>query len=304
MKFFLASIIIAATSTAWTAETIIIRSPVDHNHAGNPALQIIIAAANQGQNQYTFMMTQNPGGQGTVALGKVDPQKDLALIHPSFVQNSVSGAVQEKNWIPVGALGDACFLLISQQGDAAQGISSLEKSTVPLMVGVVGLGSASHLLALEISAVIGIYIEPVMFKSAGQAVLNLIAQPELTMALGNINQFRTAHSKKPTATALGALCSARHPDMPETRTFQEQGINTPLVFNILVAHTDMAPAKRQQIKEIWDRAVKTVGKDRIFAVSGFISPHFDQTSIDEYARQRIATMRSALEKHKDQVTAK
>ena len=296
--------IIAATSTAWAAETITIRSPYDHNHAGNPALQAIITAANQGQNQYTFVMTPHPGGQGTVSLGKVEPQKDLALIHPSFVQNFMSGAVREKDWTPVGALGDACFLLISQQGDAQQGVSSLKKSTGPLMIGVVGLGSATHLLALEISAVTGVAIEPVMFKSAGEAVLNLIAQEELTMTVGNINQFRTVTSKKPTTTALGALCPTRHPDMPETRTFREQGINTPLVFNILVAHTDMPEAKRQQIAQIWDRAVKAVGKDRIFAASGFISPHFDQTSIDEYARQRITVMRSALEKHRDRVSAK
>lgn len=304
MKSLLISMIIAATSTAWAAEIITIRSPYDHNHAGNPALHAIISAANGGQDQFNFIMSSHPGGQGTVAVGKVDPQKDLALIHPSFVQNYMAGSINQKDWVPVGALGDACFLLISQQGNAEEGIRSLKKSSGPYMIGVVGLGSAAHLLSLEITSSIGVPIEPVLFKSAGQAVLTLISQNELTMAMGNINQFRTVVSQKNNATALGAFCPTRHPDMPEVKTFNEQGIKTPLIFNILMAHTDMPKPKKEQLAKIWDRAVKEVGKDKIFALSGFVSPHFDNTSMDEYARQRIMSMQSALEKHKNQVTPK
>jgi len=304
MRSFFVSIIMAISTSVSASETITIRSPYDHNHAGNPALQAIISAANRGQDQYNFIMSSHPGGQGTVAVGKVDPQKDLALIHPSFVQNYMAGSIKQKDWVPVGALGDACFLLISQQGNAGEGIRSLKKSSGPYMIGVVGLGSATHLLALEITSSVGVPIEPVLFKSAGEAVLTLISQNELTMTVGNINQFRTVVSKKNTATSLGAFCPTRHPDMPEVKTFNEQGIKTPLVFNILMAHTDMPKLKKEQLAKIWDRAVKEVGKDKIFALSGFVSPHFDNMSMDEYTRQRIMVMQSALEKHKNQITSK
>ncbi len=301
MRSLFVSVIFLISTSVCATETIMIRSPYDHNHAGNPALQAIIAVANRGQDQYNFIMMSHPGGQGTVAIGKVDPQKDLVLIHPSFVQNYMAGLINQKDWIPVGALGDACFLLISQQGTAREGIRSLKKSSGPHMIGIVGLGSATHLLALEITAHTGVTIEPVLFKSAGEAVLTLISQNELTMTVGNINQFRTVVSKKNTAITLGAFCPARHPDMPEVATFNEQGIKTPLVFNILMAHTDMSKTKKKQLAKIWDQAVKEVGKDKIFAMSGFVSPHFDNIGIDDYARQRIMAMQDALLKHKNQV---
>ena len=304
MRSFFASIILAISTSVSASETITIRSPYDHNHAGNPALQSIIQIANQTQNQYKFVLTSHPGGQGIVALSKVEPSKDIALIHPSFVQNSIAGTVKEKNWVPVGALGDACFLLLSQKGDSKDGIRSLKKIPGPFMMGVVGLGSAAHLVALEIASTVDVVIDTAMFKSAGEAVIGMVAQDELTMAMGTVAQLRTISSKKGSVTPLAAFCPSRHPDLPEVKTMQEQGIKTPLIFNILVAHEEMPKSKRDQISRIWDSASKAVGKDTIFAQSGFVSPHFQNISIEDYYRQRISDMHRALEKHKEKLTTK
>jgi tripartite-type tricarboxylate transporter receptor subunit TctC len=304
MRSFFVSIIMAISTSVSASETITIRSPYDHNHAGNSALQSIIQVANQNQSEYKFVLISHPGGQGTVALSKVEPLKDIALIHPSFVQNSIAGTVKEKNWVPVGALGDACFLLLSQRGDSKEGIRSLKKSSGPFMMGVVGLGSAAHLVALEISSTIDVIIDPVMFKSAGEAILTMVAQDEMTMAMGTVTQFRTLSSKKGSVTPLAAFCPTRHPDLPGVSTMQEQGIKTPLIFNILVASVEMPKFKRDQISRIWDSASKAVGKDTIFAQSGFISPHFQNISIEDYYRQRVSDMHRALEKHKGKVIAK
>lgn len=306
-RFFVKKIVLLMalwlSGPVWPTELITIRSPYDQGHPGNPALTAIILSANNSQNTFRFQMVSNPGAQGVIALNQVDPARDLALIHASFVQNSITGAINEKDWRPVGALGDACFMLISQRGTSKEGVRSLGKVSDPLLVGIVGLGSAFHLAALEISRVIERPIDPVLFKSAGEAVLTLIAEDKLTLVPGNDKQWQMVSAKKPAAAILGVLCPDRHPDFPDIKTLAEQGIRTPFVFNILVAHRNMSDTKREAITKIWQQAVQNVGRDKIFSMGGFIPPNTN-TNIDDYYRDRVLLMQAAIDRHKDKLTAK
>jgi len=288
----------------WASNIVTVRSPYDHNHAGNAALHAIFAQANNTQSDFKFILSQNPGGQGLVAINQVAPQSDLALIHPSFVQNAVSGSINLDDWIPVAALGDACFLVISQNGSPTDGIKSLAKHKQPMLVGVVGLGSATHLMYLEIGDKLKLNLQPMLFKSAGEAGVTMVAQDELVSTVVNHAQFSVIKANKNKIEPIAAFCPLRHPQYPNIKTISEQGIQAPLVFNILVANKSMPAGRRETLTKILDSAIKQVGKDQIFSLSNFISPHNSNITIQEYYYQRISNMQKALQSHQDKLAIK
>ena len=101
-------------SLALATETIKVYSPYSPSHSGTPAMYKIIDKANASQSIYKFVMEFKPGGNQIIAVKSLDANS-LAIIAPSFVENVESGKLNEKDYIPVHALGNACWAVIANK---------------------------------------------------------------------------------------------------------------------------------------------------------------------------------------------
>lgn len=287
------------------AEVITIKSPVGAQHAGHAALYKIMAKANSSQKKYTFLLELKPGGQGTVALKDMarTPATSLTLIYAAYVQNIIDNKIRDEDYVPVAALGDACWIVVSNLGNEKQGIKSLASVSTPLVYGGVGIGTASHLLSIEISDQIDRPVRYVSFKSAAEA--NIVLTGENGVHIGLMSQTESANLKtqNPKLQRLAVHCDHRLPLAPGVPTLKEQGIVSPTVFNTILASVDMPPAKLQEIKNILNKSIVAVGKEKILALSDFIPPNFKNQSVEDYHKEKLRVMKRALIKHQDAIEA-
>lgn len=285
-------------------ETIIYRTPLDAKFDGNAGMIKVIEKANGSQNKYNFVFTPTPGGQGVIALNSIDrnPGTEISMIHASYVQNSREGMIKAENYVPIAnVLGEQCNVLVSREGDAKQGIKSLAQSKANLSFGTVGVGSAAHITAIAVSKVINRPVTAVPFKSRSEASLLLVGNHDLTMTLLSGRDYANIRDKNPNLKILATSCPARHPDFPDVATFQEQGINVPTVFALVVANKTMPEPKRNEIGKILTDAMYAVGGKEIFSISNFQPPN-RKLSPQEFYEQRLSIMHKYLTIYNDDIT--
>lgn len=290
-------------SNASAQETIVIKSPYNATHAGHAAIYKLIAQANQDQKKYNFVLQLKPGAQGVVALHDMDktPRDSIAIIAAAFVENYLTKQINRNDYIPITALGDACWFLVSKVGDEGSGIASLSKVTDELIIGGVGIGTAIHLLSLEISTNINRPIEFIAFKSAAESNILLVGDHKINLGLMPMNEYENLKSKNPNLKLLALHCNTRHKQAPNVKTTREQGIVSPPVFNTIVASVKMDPVKRQELAAILDKAFLEIGRDEILDLSQFDPPIFNNVKVEDYHKTKITMMESALKVHNAEI---
>ena len=112
MKKLLALVFALSAFSVQANETIKIISPYSPGHSGTPALLKIIDQANASQNVYKFVLEFKPGGNQVIAVKSLDANS-LAIIAPAFVENVASGQLNEREYAPVYAFGDACWAVVA-----------------------------------------------------------------------------------------------------------------------------------------------------------------------------------------------
>ena len=289
---------------ATAQENITYRTPLDGKFDGNAGMILVIEKANAMQNKYNFVFTPTPGGQGVVALNNIDrnPNTEISMIHASYAQNSRDGLIKSENYVPIAnVLGEQCNVLVSREGDAKQGIKSLAQSKANLTFGTVGVGSAAHITAIAVGKYINQPITAVPFKSRSEASLLLVGNHDLTMTLLSSRDYNNIKDKNPNLKVLATSCSTRHPDFPSVPTFQEQGVNVPTIFALVVANRNMPETKRNEIGKILTDAMYAVGGKEIFSVSNFLPPRRD-VSPQQFYEQRLFIMHKYLTIYHDDIS--
>jgi len=302
MKHLLLTILVALSITSAAAETITIASPYSASHSGTPAMQKIINTANQSQKKYNFILEFKPGGEQIIAVKYMDeqPNSRLAIVAPKFVEHVKSGRLKKGDYVPVHALGDACWAVITNTGNARTGLNNLQ-GVKELVVGGVGIGNAAHLTSLELGEKFGFQVRYIPFKSNFDALVLLISNQGINMVLERSASFQQYRDKNPDLNALAMSCPKRHPDLPQVQTLNEQGIKAPYVFNITMASQNMPETKRSELSEILNQATKTVGANEIFKSSDMSPPLFNNQSLTEYYNQRFNFMLEMLKKHENKL---
>ena len=303
MKKLIATLL-AALALHAQAEVITIKSPYGAQHAGHAALYKIMEKANTAQSQYNFILELKPGGNGLLALKDMDrtPATSLGLIHAGYVQNILDNLLNETDYVPVMALGDACWFVASNQGNEQQGLKSLTGGKDLVMAGV-GIGTAAHLTSMEIAEKINHPIRFVSFKSAAEASIVLAGENGVHITMMTSNEFTNLKTRNPRLQRLAVHCERRLPAAPGVATTKQQGITAPYIFNTIVANVDMPPAKLQEIKTILNNAVVAVGQDQILAMSDFNPPNFRNQSVDDYHKEKVRVMKTTLIKHRAAIEA-
>ena len=303
MKKLIATLL-AALALHAQAEIITLKSPYGAQHAGHAALYKIMEKANTAQPQYNFILELKPGGNGLVALKDMDrtPATSLGLINAGYAQNIMDNLLNETNYVPVMALGDACWFVVSNQGNEQQGLKSLTGGK-DLVMASVGIGTATHLASMEIAEKINHPIRFISFKSAGEANIVLAGENGVHISVMSHNEFTNLKTRNPRLQRLAVHCERRLPDAPGVATTKQQGITAPYIFNTIVANVNMPPAKLQEIKIILNNAVVAVGQDQILAMSDFNPPNFRNQSVDDYHKEKVRVMKAALIKHRAAIEA-
>lgn len=304
MKNVLLSLAILGSASAFAAETITIENPYGPSHSATPGMLRILKEANAMQNDFEFVVDYKPGGQQVIAVKQMDqsPENRLAIIAPAYVENTMSGKLNRNDYVPVSALGDACWAVISNKGNEAGGVASLA-GQAEMVVGGVGIGNATHLTSLAIGEKYGFKVKYIVFKSNNDALVNMTGNNGVNFVIDRIESYATFKTKNPDLQVLAASCPKRLEAAPNVKTLKEQGIDAPFIFNITIANKAMPVEKREQISKILNDATLKVGEAEIIKLSGMSPPVFRGTNGTDFYTSSISTVETLLGKFRTTVEA-
>jgi tripartite-type tricarboxylate transporter receptor subunit TctC len=248
----------------------------------------IIDKANESQSIYKFIMEFKPGGNQMIAVKSLDANS-LAIIAPAFVENVESGKLNEKDYIPVHALGNACWAVVANKP---------LKGSKEFTVGGVGFGNAAHLTSLALGEKYGFNVRYIVFKSNNDALINMAGNNGIEMVVDRYEAFENLKEKNKNMYAFAASCPTRLPQAPNLKTLKEMGFNTPYVFNITVANTEMNTARRMTISKILNDAQNDIGADEIFKLSGMKIP---TESAEEFYIKSVTLVRNLQKKYRSEI---
>jgi len=292
MKRLLTSILIVMSMAASAAETIKLFVPNGPSHPTTPSILRVLDLANSGQNKYTFVIDFKPGGNQTIALKEMDknPQNTLATIAPAYVENIETGALNENDYVPVFALGDACWAVVANRPLAGQ---------KEMMIGGVGFGNAAHLTGLALGKKYNFKTEYIVFKSNFDALVNMTGNNGINIAIDKYENYKNLKIKNSDLQMVAASCPTRLPQEPNIKTLKELGINVPSVFIIAMASSEMLREKRIEMSAILDSAIKQLGEKEIYKLSALRPPMFDGTSTEEFYKKSLNEIRTAQSRYKE-----
>jgi len=279
-------------ASAHSKEIIKIYSPYSAGHSGTTAMRAIIDTANNSQDTYNFILEFKPGGNQLIALHAIEPANSLAIIAPAFIDNVQSNKIKETDYVPVHALGDVCWAVIANK--------QLRKNS-EIVVGAVGYGNATHLTAIALSKKYGFDVNLVIFKSNYDALVNMAGDNGVNLVIDRFESYEALKSKNNKMQVIAASCSTRLPQAPKIKTLEEIGINSPLVFNITIAHKDMPKNKQQEIGSILDSATLKVGKDKIYSLSAMNPPIFNKISTEEFYKKNVELVKNLQNLYKNEI---
>lgn len=286
MKQLLFVLSMLVSSLTYASETIKIYSPYSPGHSGTPALLRIIDEANASQNVYKFNLEFKPGANQLLAIRALD-EKSLAIIAPAYVENVQEGKINEKDYVPVHAFGDACWAVVTNKP---------LKGAKEFTVGGVGFGNAAHLTSLALGEKYNFDVRYVVFKSNNDALVNMAGNNGVEMVIDKFENYEGLKTKNPAMEMIAASCPKRLPQAPNVKTLKELGIDAPYIFNIMMAHRDMPSARRDVIKQILNDATVKLGDKEIFKLSAMRPPVFDNISVEKFYETSVSTVKKATNK--------
>lgn len=286
---FLSAFLLAKNLGA--TENIKIYSPYSPGHSASPALFKIVDEANSSQNIYKFVVEFKPGGNQIIAVKSLDANS-LAIIAPAYVDNLETGKLVESDYIPVYAFGDACWAVVINKPITDQ---------TEFVVGGVGFGNAAHLTALALGEKYKFNVRYIVFKSNNDALVNMTGNNGVEFVIDKYENYLALKTKNPRMTAVAASCPKRLPQAKDIPTLKELGVNSPYIFNIVIAHKDMPAARRKSLGVILDNATLKVGAEEIFKLSAMRPPIFDNITAEQSYKNSVDLVRKLQSKYKEKI---
>lgn len=292
MKQFFIILATLISLPTFATENIKIFSPYSPGHSATPAMFKIIDEANTSQNIYKFSLEFKPGGNQMIAVRALDNSNSLAIIAPAFVENVASGQLNEKDYVPVYALGDACWAVITNKP---------LKGQKEFVVGGVGYGNAAHLTALAIGEKHKFSVRYIVFKSNNDALINMAGDNGIEFVIDRFESYENLKSKNPKMTMNAASCPNRLPQAPSVPTLKELGIDAPYIFNIIMAHKDMPKGRQMAISKILESATEKIGEKEIYKLSAVRPSQFNNLTVDQFYNKSISTVKTLQNRYKTQI---
>jgi tripartite-type tricarboxylate transporter receptor subunit TctC len=292
MKLLISIILTLTALQGVASEPIKIYSPYSPGHSATPAMLKIIDEANSSQNIYKFSLEFKPGGNQIIAVKSLDTANSLAIIAPAYVENIATGQLNEKDYVPIYALGDACWAVITNK--------PLKKQQ-EFVVGGVGYGNAAHLTSLALGEKYKFSVRYIIFKSNNDALVNMTGDNGVEFVIDRYEAYESLKTKNSKMTIVAASCPDRLPNAPNIPTLKELGITAPYIFNIIIAHKDMPQGRQMAITKILESATTKIGAGEIFKLSAVRPPQFNKISAKDFYENSVLTVRSLQNKYKLQI---
>jgi tripartite-type tricarboxylate transporter receptor subunit TctC len=308
MKKILLTLITALSFSAWAqrSENITIVVPAAASQSSTPLTLKLADKANLIQSKYNFLIEFRPGGNGVIGLKYMDlsPMDRISGVAPSFVENAKNGLIKESDYVQVHAAGDVCWAVITNVGDAKRGVASLaDLKGKEITVGGTGYGNAAHITSLMLAEKYGFKVKYVVFKANFDAVVNMVGDNGINMALESINTYHQFKEKQPKLQMLGFNCGSRSTQAPDLKTLREQGINAPMIFNATLANKVMPEEKRKEISAILAQATLAIGPKEFADIAGLYPPVFRNVSVDDFFTRRVNLMKDLVAKYEKEIEA-
>jgi hypothetical protein len=291
MKKIILSLLLLVSGLIHASEIVKIYSPYSPGHSATPALYKILDIANVNQNSYKFILEFKPGGNQIIAVKSLD-ENNLAIIAPAFVENIETGRLQEEDYIPIYALGDACWAVIANKPLSAQ---------KEFVVGGVGFGNAAHLTALALGEKYNFDVRYIVFKSNNDALINMAGNNGVEFVIDRYESYENLISKNKNMKMIAASCPIRLPQAPDVKTLKELGITAPYIFNIIVSHRQMPEARRRDIGIILHNATKQLGEKEVFELSAIRPPQFDNIKVEEFYTSSVNQVKKLQKKFRQEI---
>ena len=305
MKKIIGALMLCLLSTSvWAQEKIAVYFNAGANQPNYAPYLRMLDIANKNQKKYQFLIELKPGANGLLAIKAMDqnPENSLATQAPAFVENTRSGAINEQDYVAVAAQGDACWAIITNVGDTARGVASLQGQR-EITVGGTGFGNVAHLTALTIGDRYGFDVRYIVYKANYDALLNMAAGEKINFVIERVQNYQTFKARNSNLQILGMSCEQRHPQVPEIKTLSEQGISVPTIFFVTVANIKMPASKRQEIENILEQAQSKLGSDFLIETADLQAPQFrkPKLSANKYFEQKVNQIKTRLTKFQTQI---
>jgi len=297
----LASTMMAVAVSA--GETIVITNPQGPTHSGTPQLKALIEESNKIQDRYVFVTEFKTGGFESIALRDlaVTPQTRLSTMTNASIEAIDRGLVNEDDFVPVFSQGDSCWAVIGIV-NSNTGLDSF-KSVKELVAGGPAIGGATHLAALEIGRRYNIPVRYVVYKSNFDAFVDMVGGHGVNFILERVQNYNGFKDKNKNLQMLAMSCPHRHASAPTVKTLSEYGINSPYIWQQIVASKNMNPTQVNDFRSIFTQATKNIGLAQIQQLSDQTPPMFNNVDSAAHYYQSFAKLKSYRVKFKNDIDA-
>lgn len=305
-RFLTAAIAALACLSAQARTDINFLWPYSPSHGATPVFFAVIEEANKLQNKYNFVFESKPGADGLIAIQhmNVQPATRVTVIAPGFVDLSMQGKINEQDYKHLVGFGDMCFAVWMKNADPVKGFESI-KDQKEIVIGNVGWGNGSHLIALSIAEKYNMNVRNIVFKSNREGLVNLAQGGGVTLVVDKLDAFNDLRERASVqANPAAVTCSQRVKAWPNTKTLAEQGIMARAPWLILSANKDMPKDTQQDITDIINRAIVAVGPDKVMELSNLHPVVFMKNkNVDDFYKERSTLQKSLLKKYQATIDA-
>jgi tripartite-type tricarboxylate transporter receptor subunit TctC len=263
----------------------------------------VIEEANKQQKKYQFVIEFKPGAFESIALKELNesPQTKISTMVTTAVESIDRGLIVESDLIPVFSLGDSCWAVIGVT-PTNNGLDSF-KSVKELTVGGPAIGGATHLAALEIGRKYNIPVRYIVYKSNFDAFMNMASDSSINFIFERVKNYESFKNKNKNMHMLAMSCPTRHPQAQTVKTLREYGINSPLIWQQIVASKNMNELKVRELETIFATATKTIGLKKIQEVSDQTPPMFNKVDSRTHYYQSLNQLKAYRAKFKAEIDA-
>lgn len=296
MKKLFALLLLVVSASTWPKEKILVLNPQGPSHSGTPQLMAVLEEANKQQNKYQFVLEFKPGAFESIALREIaeSPQTKISTMTNAAVEGIDRGLINESDLIPVFSQGDSCWAVIGV-APVNKGLDSF-KTFRELTVGGPAIGGATHLAALEIGRKYNIPVRYVVYKSNYDAFINMVADSSINFIFERVKNYESFKSKNPNMHMLAMSCPTRHSQAPDVKTLKEYGIDSPFIWQHIVAHKNMNAAKVKELHDIFKSATETLGLKTIQELSDQTPAMFNNIESSTHYYQSLSKLKAYRKK--------
>jgi len=303
MKKLFALFLLVVPLYTLAKETIVVLNPQGPTHSGTPQLMAVVDEANKLQNKYQFIIEFKPGAFESIALRELaeSPQTKISTMTNAAIEGFDRGLVSESDVIPVFSQGDSCWAVIGVT-KTNNGLDSV-KLLKELTVGGPAIGGATHLAALEIGRKYNIPVRYVVYKSNYDAFINMVSDSSINFIFERVKNYELFKDKNKNMHILAMSCPVQYLQMADIKTLSEYGVNTPYIWQQIVANKNINEDRRKDFESIFSSATKKIGSKTIQELSDQIPPIFNNVDSRTHYYRSLTQLKAYRVKFNTEIEA-